>query len=324
VAKDKVDVIPISSIRENPVALRTVNRESESFIGLRDSIAAVGLLNPISVRARDEVDNDGNITVAYELVDGLHRYTGCRDAGLTEIPVIVKSLDDAQTLEAQIMANVHKVETHPVEYTKQLQRIFAGNPTLTLADMAAKIAKSPAWISQRLNLLKLEATIQALVDDGKITVSNAVQLAKLPPEEQVNYVDQAMVMGSEEFVPLVQARAKDLRDAARQGRKAEPSVYVASPKCQKMAALIEELNSSTIGPQLCKKCEVTNAADGFALGVAWALNVDPISVEVRTAKDTERKVALSDEKKKRAADRASKKAAEAAKVAAAAAEAAGV
>lgn len=314
-----VRVIGLSEIRENPVALRAVNRESEEYIGLRDSILEVGILNPINVRVQTE-DIDGKIMEYFEVCDGLHRYSCALDLGLDRVAVNVVDLDDQRTLEAQIMANVHKIETQPVQYTKQLQRIFAANPTLTLADMAAKLAKSPAWVSQRLKLLKLEKVVADLVDDGKITVSNAVQLAKLPPEEQVNYVDQAVHMDAEEFVPLVAARAKEIKDAARQGRKAGPAEFIPIARLQKMSALKEEYDAPVIGPGLCDQVGVTTAKDGFALAVAWVLNLDPASVEVRKAKDGEKKAKLADEKKVRAAERAAKKAEEATKLAAKAAE----
>lgn len=321
-ATPDVRVISISEVRENPVALRAVNRDSEEYIGLRDSIKDVGILNPINVRQR--VDNVDGAEVAYfEIIDGLHRYTCATDVGLSRIPVNVVSLNDAQTLEAQIMANVHKIETKPVAYTKQLQRIFAANPTLTLSEMAAKVAKSPGWISQRLSLLKLESTLQKAVDDGKITVSNAVQLSKLPPEEQVNYADQAITMGAEEFVPLVQSRVKELREAARQGRSAKSDEFVAGPRLQKMSALKAELDKPTVGPGLCKKCGAKSGTDGFALGVAWALSVDPASVEVRKSEAEAKRVAVEEAKAKRKAERAQQRAADAAKLAAEAAEAVG-
>jgi len=222
------------------------------------------------------------------------------------------------------MANVHKIETRPVEYTKQLQRIFAMNPMLTLSEMAVKLAKSGAWISQRLSLLKLEKSVQSFVDDGKITVSNAVQLAKLPPEEQLNYIDQAMTMGADEYGPLVQARAKEIRDAARQGRDAAPAEFVPLPRLQKMTVLKTEHETPTIGPALCKKHKVKTGPEGFALGIAFALSLDPENVEVRKAADAEKKAKLKEEKVKRAAARAQQKATEAAKLAAKAAEAAGM
>ena len=315
-----VRVVTLSSIRENPVALRTVNRENEDYIGLRDSIVDVGILNPINVRERTE-DVDGDVITFYEICDGLHRYSCALDIGLKDIAINIVDLDDQRTLEAQVMANVHKVETQPVQYTKQLQRIFAANPTLTLADMASKLAKSPSWVSQRLKLLKLEKVVGDLVDDGKITVSNAVQLAKLPPEEQVNFVEQAVHMDAEEFVPLVSARAKELRDAVRQGRKADSAVFVATARLQKMSALKDEYDSPVVGPGLCVKFADT-PEQGFALCIAWVLSLDPSSVEVRQAKYSEKKASLEDEKKKRAAERAAKKADDATKLAAKAAEAA--
>ncbi len=298
-----VRVIPMKSIRENPVALRSVDRDSEDFAGLRDSILTNGLLSPVSVRIKMEDDVE-----TFELVDGLNRYSACCDIGLKVIPVLVKDLTDSQTLEAQVIANVHRIVTKPVEYTKQLQRIFAANPTLTLTEMAVKIAKSASWVSQRLSLLRLEKTIKVIVDDGQICVSNAVQLAKLPAEEQLNFVEQAMSMESGEFVPMVQARVKELRDAARQGRSSEPQAFVALPRMQKMAVMKKEHETPTLGPQLCKKYRVKTGPEGFALGIAFALSLDPANIEVRTADDARKRASLADAKNKRAAERATKKA----------------
>ena len=128
-------------------------------------------------------------------------------------------------------------------------------------------------------------------------------------------------MGSEEFVPLVQARAKELRDAARQGRAATPAVFVPLPRLQKMAVLKSEHEVPTAGPELCKKYKAKTGPEGFALGIAYALSLDPTNVEIRTAEDAEKKATLADAKKKRAAERAQKKASEAATLAAKAAEA---
>ncbi len=315
--KTETATISVDAIRENKVALRLVNVEGEAFIGLCESIRSVGILSAISVRRKTE-DVDGKEVTYYELLDGLHRYTAVKACGIKDIPVIIKSLDDASALEAQVMANLHVVATKPVEFTRQLQRIFAANPTLTLSDMATKVCKSTTWISQRLNLLKLEPVIQKFVDDGQIKVSNAVALSKLPPEEQGNYVEQACIMPADEFIPLVQTRAKEIKDAARQGRSSDPQEFVAIPRCQKMSALKDELAVAKIGPALTKQYKTKNAAAGFALGVAWVLSVDPTSVQVRTQEDTDKKRKLDVAKKERAAlrmqmrtDAATKAAAEA-------------
>lgn len=313
-------LIRIEEIRENPVALRAVNLESEEYIGLRDAIRAVGILNPISVRRQTTVV-DGNEISFYELIDGLHRYSAAKECGLVEIPVNIISLDDAATKEAQILANLHSVKTKAVDFVRGMGRIFAGNPTLTVSDMAAKVCKSPSWVSQQFNLLKLEVVIQKLVNDGKINISNAIALSKLPPAEQVNYVDQAVSMSSEEFVPVVQARAKEIKDQARKGRAAGPVEFVPIPRLQKMNVLKDELTTPKIGPALVKQCKTKNVADAFNLGVAWTLSMDPTSVEVRKAADVAKKKSLADDKKKREAERAEKKAQAAQKIAVETAEA---
>lgn len=98
--------IPLSLIRENPVALRNVNRKGEGYLGLVDSVRKDGVLNAIVVR---EIKDPTNGNVVYGLVDGLHRFSAASDAGLTEIPAQVKDMDDAAVLEAQLIANVHKI-----------------------------------------------------------------------------------------------------------------------------------------------------------------------------------------------------------------------
>ncbi len=307
--------IDIGSIQENPVALRSVNKEAESYLNMVASVRSKGIMNPFSVRERTAVI-DGVETSYFEICDGLHRYSAACDAGLTELPVNVVTFGDAQVLESQIIANVQRIETRPVEYTKQITRIFTANPALTMTEMAGKLAKSVTWVSQRLGLLKLGDKIGELVDDGKITVSNAVVLAKLPLDEQLNFVDSAMSMSSEEFVPTVQARVKELREALREGRAAKEYVFEPLARVQKFAVLKEEYSAPSVGPQLVAQQGITDPAAAFALGVAWAISLDPSSVDVQRANSDAKMQRKADEKKKRKADRANKKAEEAAKVAA--------
>lgn len=307
--------VALKDIRENPVALRAVDRESEAYAGLRDSIVKIGILSSISLREKTEMI-DGAKVVFYELCDGLNRYSAAKDAGLTEIPAILVDLTDAEVREAQIMANAHKIETKPVEYTKGLMRILAGNPTMTVADLASRLAKSASWIAARLGLMKLSDDIGKLVDDGKINISNAVALSKLPQDEQVNFVDSAMTMGADEFIPTVQNRQKELRDATRAGRAAKPAEFVPVMRLQKLSILKSELETPAVGPGLIKLNKIKTPVEAFTLALRWALNVDPTSIEVQRAKAEAKVAAAEDAKKRRAADRTVKKVTEAQKDAA--------
>jgi len=302
----ELKVIPISAIRENPVALRTVNRETEEYQGLVDSIRQKGFLGAITVRPQVDQETGEEF---YELVDGLHRFTASKDAGLTDINVDVVSLDDDQVLEAQIMANIHKVETRPMDYTNQLKRILIRNSMMTEAELAAKLGKSQAWIAGRLSLNKIEnEKIKELVNEGKICLSNAYALAKLPVSDHADWVDRAMTLPPDEFVPAASGRLKEVREAARQGRDAGSAEFQPVPHVRKIKALKDELESGNVGQGLVAQTGVSTPVEGFALGVAWALNIDPVSVEEQRSKDEERRNLKAEKKAAKAAERAKKKA----------------
>lgn len=312
--------IAVSQIRENPVALRGVDKEAEAYVHLRDAIRAKGVLNPISVREKQDADG----TIYFEICDGLHRFSVAQDLGLSTLPAQVVNLDDAETLEAQVVANLCRVETKPIEYTKQLQRMFAMNPTLTVAEVADRVNQSPSFVTQRLGLLKLDETIQRYVDDGKINVTNAYNLSKLPREEQLNLLDAAMTQAPGEFAPTVQKRVKELKDAARQGKPASEATFAPIAHLRKLAEIKAEQANGKAGPAVVAAIGATTAAEGFAAGLAWVLSLDPSSVAAQQAAHDARQQKLADEKKRREVERAEKKAVEAAAAAAAAREAAAV
>ena len=244
----ELKAVKISEIRENPVALRTVQRESEEYLGLVASIKEKGFLGSITMRPQKDPETEEEF---YELVDGLQRFNAAKDAGLTEIPANIISLSDALVLEAQIVTNIHKVETKPAEYTAQLKRILAANPLMTEAELAKKLGKSAQWINQRLSLTKISnEEIIGMVNEGKICLANAYALAKLPPEEQPQFVDRATTQAPDEFVPAVQTRAKEIREARRKGLDSAPIEFTPTPHMRKLGELKQEFESSEIGPTL--------------------------------------------------------------------------
>jgi ParB/RepB/Spo0J family partition protein len=312
--------IPISMIRENVVALRTVDRTSERYLGLVGSIREQGFFGAITVRPQSDSETGEDY---FELVDGLHRFSAAKDAGLAEINVDIVDLDQDQLLENQILMNIHKVETKPVEYSNQLKRILTRNPTMTEADLASKLCKSPQWVRERLGLTKIDnERISALIDEGKIKLANAYALAKLPPEEMEAFIDQAMVLGPDEFVPSVHKRVKEIKDAKRKGRDASIRQFSPVAHMQKMRTVKDEMENPTVGPALVAKHQLATAEEGFAMGVKWCLNVDPESIAAQKAKWDEREAKKEAAKKKREEEREAKKAEKEAKKAAEAAEAA--
>jgi len=296
--------VPIGQIRENPVALRTVNRTSEKYLELVESIRQKGILNAPNVRRKTDEEDGSEF---FELIDGLHRYTAAKDAGLEKIPVQIFTMDDGEVLEAQIIGNLHKIKTTPSSYTKQLKRILSMNPLMTEAQLAQKLGVSPAFIQQRLSLTKIEnEDILKLVDGGKICLSNAYALAKLPVEEQAQFLDRAMTQNPDEFIPAVQSRVKEIKEARRAGKDAGEAGFVPTPHFQKSKDVKDELTSGNVCKALVKKHSLKSAEEGFQMAIKWVLHMDPESVASQEAKYEATKKAREDEKAKKAAEKAKK------------------
>ncbi len=303
--KSTLGTVLLSEIKENPVALRAVDRENEQYLYLVQDVKRRGVLSPITVRERTEGDES-----YYEICDGLHRYSAAIDAGLTEIDVTVKDYDDAEVEETQIVANLVRVDTKPVDYTKQLLRMMSRNPLMTVPELASRISQSECFINQRLSLLKLDASIQKLVNEGEIKLNNAYALSKLPPEEQHVFTDMAMTQKPAEFVPAVQARAKELRDAKRAGKEAGDVVWEPTAHLRKMGELKAEFLNSEVGPALCASLE--SAAEGFAVAIAWVISLDAASIEAQKSKNDSRLAEREAAKIRRTAEREAKAAVKAA------------
>lgn len=303
-------VVALDQIRDNPVALRSVNRDSEEYLGLVDSIKMRGLMNAISLRRKADADSGAEY---FELIDGLHRLSASRDAGLTEIPATILTLDDAEVLEAQIIGNVQRIETKPVEYSKQLRRILAANPMMTESELAQKLGKSGAWIGQRLGLNKISnESICDLVNENKIVLTNAYSLAKLPENEQVDFLERAQTEEPQVFVGAVNNRLKEIKEAKRQGREAAPSVYTPTPHLQKVSAIKEMMDSESDATAIISGSDVSTVVGAFQLGLQWALHLDPTSIAAGEAKWNAQQQAKAEAKERRKAEREAKKAAAAA------------
>lgn len=284
--------VPLASVEETPNSLRTVDRTTLEYREFVDSVNEKGILNPISVIRKGD---------RFRIVDGLHRYYAARDAGLETIPVQVLTIDESQLLETQVVANVHKIKTKPIEYAKALQQIFTTNPTMLIADMARKLNKSPTWINATLNLLNLEKKIAAMVDRGNLPLSNAYVLAKLPIAEQIKLRDEAIALPYHEFAPIANARAKELRTKAKFGREHKEESFQPVAYIRKMSELLGELEQPVELAVIADhaKCTVESAREILK----WVLNLDQGSVKSQREQWEARKLIQEEKREARRKER---------------------
>lgn len=303
----RLEKIPLSKIRENTEALRTqVDKEDEKYLGLVDSVRKHGIMNPISVR--EIVDPATNETM-FGLVDGLHRFNAAMDAGLSEIPAAIVTMDEADLVEAQILANVHKIETKPVQYTKALLRILGSNPLLTLTELAGRLSRSTTWLTERLQLVKLDPEIQKLVDEGTLGLTNAYALTKLPVDKQKEILQQAISQSPAAFVPMATNIQKEVAAAKREGRKAETATFKPVERLQRLATIRDQKDFATNSPdssaivKAAEKHGVKTVAGAIAFALQWVLHADPDSVAADKDKWEAEKAAKDEAAKKRAEDK---------------------
>jgi ParB family chromosome partitioning protein len=313
--------VPLSKIRENAEALRTtVEKDTEDYKQLVDSVSKRGLLNPILVR---EIKDPVSGETLYGLIDGLHRFNAAMDAGLTEIPAQIGSLEEGDLLEAQILANVHRIETKPVQYSKALIKILGANPLLTMTELAGRLSRSSQWLTERLGLVKLHKEIQEQVDSGTLGLTNAYALAKLPEDKQKDMLQQAISKSPAEFVPMATQLVKELAQARREGRKAETDKFVPTARLQRLAAIRDEADLTAKAPDQskiiasAKNNGVTTVEGAIAYALSWVLHLDPVSVAADQAKWEADKAQKAEAAEKRKVEKEKKKSEAAANIAAA-------
>jgi ParB family chromosome partitioning protein len=162
--------IPIAEIRPNPQQPRE-HFDEEALAALADSIREVGMLQPVLVRAAE--------SGGYELIAGERRWRAARRIGLQTVPAMVRVADDAAMLQHAIVENIQREELNPLEEAAAFQQLIE-DFSLTHEDVATRVAKSRATITNTLRLLQLPPAIQRSLKDGTIRMGHARALLGTP------------------------------------------------------------------------------------------------------------------------------------------------
>ncbi|HEY1444600.1 MAG TPA: ParB/RepB/Spo0J family partition protein [Acidimicrobiales bacterium] len=165
-------VVPISHIRPNSFQPRS-NFDEESMASLASSIKAVGLLQPVLVR---ELKDEGE---SYELIAGERRWRAARRAGLQTIPVLVQRADDVASLEQALVENLHRVDLNALEEAAAYQQLI-DEFGLTHEQVASRMGKGRATVTNTLRLLQLPAGAQRALAERTISAGHARALLGTP------------------------------------------------------------------------------------------------------------------------------------------------
>lgn len=165
--------IPLARIRPNQFQPRTQFAE-DALASLVDSIRAVGVLQPVLVREVGEGE--------YELIAGERRCRAARRAGLQNIPALVQSVSDAVSLEQALVENIQREQLNPLDEAAAYQQLIE-DFGLTHEEVARRVGRSRAAVTNALRLFQLPPGVQRLVREERLGAGHARALLTTPDRE---------------------------------------------------------------------------------------------------------------------------------------------
>ena len=172
-----VKQIPLAQISPNPDQPRKTFNEKE-MNELAESIKEKGVFNPIILRSVQ------NKPYLYEIVAGERRFRAAKLAGLSEIPALVKNLDDKNAMEIALIENVQRENLNPVEEAEGYKNLME-KCQYELADVSKLIGKSESYIRNLMRINSLPDSVKQLIKDDKISASHARTIAVSDNPEQL-------------------------------------------------------------------------------------------------------------------------------------------
>lgn len=156
-------LIPVDMIEPNPFQPR-MSFDNESLEELAASIKSLGLIQPITVRKKS--------TDKYQIISGERRFRACRTAGMEDIPAYIIDTNDQGMLEMAIVENIQREDLDPIEVAMSYERLI-NECRLTQEQMAVRVGKKRASVTNYLRLLKLPAKVQHDLKVGLLSVGHA-------------------------------------------------------------------------------------------------------------------------------------------------------
>lgn len=192
--------LPIEDIVPNPNQPRIHFNETE-LRELSESIQEHGVLQPLLVRKH------GN---GYEIIAGERRYQASKLAGLEELPVIIKDVDDEEMLALALIENLQRSDLNPVEEAKGYRQLIDASG-MTQEALSKAVSKSRSAITNSLRLLDLPEVVQQMIFEGKLTAGHARAILAVPYEDaRIRLAEKVVAEGlsvraTENLAPLFSA-----------------------------------------------------------------------------------------------------------------------
>ena len=157
--------------------------DKESLSELANSIKQYGILQPIIVQKNGDM---------YEIIAGERRWRAAKEAGLTEVPVIVRDYGKQKVMEISIIENIQREDLNPIEEAMAYQSLME-EYGLKHDELAEKVSKNRSTITNSMRLLKLSKNIQQMLIDGRISTGHAKVLLSVEDINEQEKIAQELI-----------------------------------------------------------------------------------------------------------------------------------
>ena len=207
-----VTEIDIGSIFANPNQPRKVFDET-ALKELADSISKHGVIMPIIVNKSGD---------RYMIIAGERRFRASKLAGLSKVPVIVKTYNERQIKEISLIENLQREDLNPIEAATAMRSLM-NDYGMTQEDLADRIGKSRPAIANTLRLLQLTPEVIKMVSSGALSAGHARALVTIDGTEQIKFAEEAVKNGLS--VREVEKKVKDYLDPPEVKAKKKIKLY---------------------------------------------------------------------------------------------------
>lgn len=221
-----ITFLPLESLQPGKFQPRRVFTK-DILDDLVASIKTKGVLQPLLVR---QIGNN-----RYEIIAGERRWRASKEAGLTQVPVIIKDFNDEETLEVSLIENLQRQDLNPLEEAQGYQRLM-DEFKRTQEELARVVGKSRSYVANMLRLLELPDEVKKYLDKGDITTGHARALlnAKNPEKLVKKVVEQGLSVRQTEQLAITEGEKKG---------RSERSISVGGHKDRDVMALEAQLST---------------------------------------------------------------------------------
>lgn len=215
--EEPVRILSLDQIKPNENQPR-INFKKEELEELATSIKKDGLLQPILVRAKDG---------KYEIIAGERRYRASKLAGLSEVPVCIKEVDNEEALELALIENIQRADLNPIEEAYAYRRLME-KKKLNQSQVAQLVSKGRSTVANAVRLLDLPEEAQKLLYEEKITAGHARAILSIPTPEGREKLTQKLVenkLSVREAENLARLMSLDPQKKAHSPQTGTPKTY---------------------------------------------------------------------------------------------------